>query len=88
MSDREKVIKGLEYCTGNHLCSDCGYYDPNNARCQKDLMRDVLELLKEQNGVPYVFNADGDTVCGVCGCYFDKAYSNCPKCGRKVDWNA
>ena len=51
MADREKVIKGLEYCTGNHLCSGCGYYDPDNARCQKDLMRDALELLKEQKAI-------------------------------------
>lgn len=59
--------------------------------CCEDIVTwidDALELLKEQKGVPYVFNADGETVCGVCGCYFDKAYSNCPKCGKKVDWNA
>lgn len=51
-------------------------------------IKDALELLKEQKGVPYVFDADGETACGVCGCYYDKAYSNCPKCGKKVDWNA
>ena len=51
MIDREKVVKGLEYCTGNQLCSGCGYYDPDNVRCQKDLMRDALELLKEQEPV-------------------------------------
>ena len=56
MADREKVIKGLEYCTGNHLCSGCGYYDPDNARCQKDLMRDALELLKEQR--PHLLTLD------------------------------
>lgn len=48
MADSEKVIKGLEYCTGNHLCSNCGYYDPNNTRCKTDLMRDAFILLSAQ----------------------------------------
>ena len=52
MPDREKVIKGLEHCISHHLCLGCGYYDPDNARCQKDLMRDALKLLKEQDHVP------------------------------------
>lgn len=53
----------------------------------REKLKEKLELLKEQQGVPYVFNVDGETACGSCGCYFDKAYSNCPKCGKKVDWN-
>ena len=48
----------------------------------------ILELLKEQHGVPYVFDADGETACGACGCHLDKAYGNCPKCGKRLDWNA
>lgn len=87
MTDREKVIKGLECLSSYEVCygSDCPYY---NFDCTQKIAQDVLELLKEQKGVPYVFDADGETVCGVCGCHFDKAYSNCPKCGKKVDWNA
>ena len=80
MADREEVIKGLEkvWDAFNHM----------EHELYADYVYDALELLKEQKGVPYVFNADGETVCGVCGCHFDKAYSNCPKCGKKVDWNA
>ena len=90
MTDREKVIEGLECCIDDSRtsCSGCYQQGPGfGIECRKGLMHDALVLLKEQKGVPYVFDADGETVCGVCGCYFDKAYSNCPKCGKKVDWN-
>jgi len=44
----ERVVKGLEYCIGCHPCPNCVYYDPDDLRCQKHLMRDALEVLKEQ----------------------------------------
>ena len=47
MTDREIVIYGLEHCTGPYTCSGCRYYNPNNTRCQKYLMHDALELLRE-----------------------------------------
>ena len=54
MADREKVIKGLTHCTawaGLHECQpkvgeDCPYVD--EADCKLTIMRDALELLKEQ----------------------------------------
>lgn len=51
MHDREKVIKGLEHCVGQHVCNECPYYNPNDMRCEKRLMRDALELMKEQETV-------------------------------------
>ncbi len=48
MTRFEKVIKGLEYCAGYNPCPNCGYYDSDNLQCQKALMRDALELLKER----------------------------------------
>lgn len=52
----------------------------------------VLELLKKQTKTKVVFGRtkDGEfvTECGNCGAYLGKAYSNCPKCQKKLDWNS
>ena len=54
MTDREKVIKGLECLTQRkeptvNPCRDCGYINrPNFAICVKDVASDALALLKEQ----------------------------------------
>ena len=48
MSDREKVIKGLEICTSKPCyCTDCPY----KANCcldSQEVMEDALALLKKQ----------------------------------------
>ena len=48
MTDKEKVIKGLEVCTSLlYRCADCPYY----ANCCLDgqaVMEDALALLEEQ----------------------------------------
>ena len=45
--DREKVIKGLECCLNVGDCQkQCDYFPDNG--CDKELMRDALELLKAQ----------------------------------------
>ena len=47
MTDREKVIKGLEIHTKpNSRCVGCPY--PNNGLCGDQLYVDALALLKEQ----------------------------------------
>ena len=52
MPDIEKVIKGLEFCTSTTGCTGCQYEDPCHDIEQRILgeaiMRDALELLKEQ----------------------------------------
>ena len=56
MSNREKVIKGLECCKAIHiyLCSGCPYYDDDldDSNCQESLCADALELLKEHGKEP------------------------------------
>ena len=46
MSDREKVIKGLEECTGNGNCTKCQYRKEKQALSCKKLLADALELIK------------------------------------------
>ena len=51
MPDREKVIKGLNSCSGSGTCvNSCPYYDNcgNNYSCTSNLAKDALALLKEQ----------------------------------------
>lgn len=52
MTDREKVIKGLEgiyRCVSpvNHTCGDCPYQD-NHVECKRRALSDAIALLKEQ----------------------------------------
>ena len=48
MSDREKVIRGLEVCTSDFCSEECPYYQCDGLSCHDPLMRDTLALLKEQ----------------------------------------
>jgi len=47
MSDREKTIKGLEYCSELQTCFGCPYCK-GSPTCQDDLCKDALQLIKEQ----------------------------------------
>ena len=54
MTDRGKVIKGLECCKGyEYKCNDCPYYDPDlEGRCDNEsLYDDALALVKEQESI-------------------------------------
>lgn len=50
MTDREKVIRGLELCeigSGDRCYeTECPYYEQG---CTESLKNEILELLKEQN---------------------------------------
>ena len=51
MIDREKVIKAVDICLGHGKCNDCSYRSGANysdQNCRGRMLRDVLELLKEQ----------------------------------------
>ena len=56
MTDREKVIKGLECCNSLHndsivkCATDCPYWE-FDAKCRGFVMRDALALLKAQEPV-------------------------------------
>ena len=92
--DREKIIKGLECHADrtNMSCNiaKCPYYELDF--CGVRLSQDALALLKEQTKTKVVFGRtkDGEfvTECGNCGTHLDKAYSNCPKCKKELDWNS
>ena len=47
--DMEKVIKGLEICSGNNgYCSAYCPYNNINIGCKSELMEEAITLLKEQ----------------------------------------
>ena len=51
MSDREKVIKGLEECVGNGNCAKCQYGKEKQALSCKKLLTDALELIKSAKNI-------------------------------------
>ena len=93
MTNVEKVIKGIDICLQRFRCGeDCPYYNTEKIGCMEQLREDALELLKEREKTKVVFGRtkDGEfvTECGNCGTHLDKAYSNCPKCKKELDWNS
>lgn len=87
MTDREKVIKGLECCMLSYKdgCDDCPYTD--KGMCQELLGENAIALLKAQEPVNVVYDGDLNmTLCGNCGATLDKNYGNCPECGQAVKW--
>lgn len=105
MLSLEKVIKGFEYCycakaETINCPGDCPYYAYDN--CEKQVVLDVLELLKKQEHAEPEFGTDaGRPVykCGACGSviYCISQYSPaegakdhakfCHNCGRAVKWS-
>lgn len=83
MSDREKVIKGLELCeigSGNRCYeTECPYYEQE---CTESLKNDILALLKKREPIllenqhkPYGINTNANS----------PWISRCPRCGKKVE---
>lgn len=93
MTDREKVIKGLEHCDfgGSGTCyeKECPYYQSHD--CTDELKNDILVLLKEQEPLkPYIDSLNDSCwwATGCCGTPINlKTDKFCPKCGRKVKWD-
>lgn len=75
MTDVEKVIKGLESCVKadwevcmNKVCPYAPEESYNFACCRYKVMKDALELLKEQKAPVEPFRKDDyHYYCGVCG---------------------
>ena len=90
MPDREKVIKAIEICNSEkHNCTECELFYVED--CNDKLMRDVLELLKEQESerVEIVDSDCGRThwyVCGGCKTPINQGDRFCHECGRKMKW--
>ena len=95
MTDREKVIKGLECCSSAEECGkQCPYWDDKGA-CRTHLEADALALLKAQEPMKPVVSEEkyGDALdhCPSCeralpnGGEYGKSYY-CYKCGQAVKW--
>lgn len=93
MINREKIIKGLNYCihTDGVECPNCPYWQDDD--CVESLHTDALALLKEQETI---FLKNGHHVrcmhCGEYWCYTDREGNSfpincCPYCGRPVKQN-
>ncbi len=105
MPNKEKVIKGLECCSNGvvtpyvatcRFCADCPYGE-NDIPCTKELARDALALLKEQEPVEpkEIINEQfpvGDYrrtigwLCGKCGGNLVGDGDYCSYCGQAVKW--
>ena len=59
MPDMEKVIKGLECCLEKQNCKECPFFC-FNAKCQDDMNRDALALLKEQGKRKFLIDEQGN----------------------------
>ncbi len=102
MTDREKVIKGLECHIHPFRCNDCPYWDklqPLKDCDVEQMAKDALALLREQEPQePFYCEADDSWGCGNCGetvgySEFNPGgidpvrYKHCPNCGRQVKWD-
>lgn len=101
MTEREKVIKGLECLAKQHgivgVCEpeNCPYGDLHT--CANEIARDAIALLKAQEPVEPILDID-EWKCGNCGhalghqellgdnVLFHEQYNYCPECGKKVKW--
>ena len=93
MTDREKVIKGLECCVRYtfEACEECKYHN----ECKKGdyylpLLRDALALLKAQEPVKPKF-IDGKRnhfiLCRNCNTDLIRGMKFCSYCGKAVKWD-
>ena len=90
MINRNEVIEWLKNCVYDMpYCDECPYND--HVDCKHFLMKDVFELLKEQepvkprfaDGVHYTVNK---YLCGACGHHINQNSRYCEGCGRAVKW--
>lgn len=101
MTEREKVIKGLE-CSigirGRKNCDDCPYDNDFNCIGCDIVLRDAIALLKDQE--PRVLTLEQEpikverhmeetewNVCGNCGSHVIHKWAYCPYCGKRLKWD-
>ena len=86
MTDRERVIFDIERCICHvpDACKDCSKYGGDSAlRCMEDLLKDALELLKEQEPVAHAtwLCEETSTAYDLYGVKTWAAKYKCSKCG-------
>ena len=85
MTDREKVIKGLEHCSEDG-CKECPYeQDCTMADGFSELASDALALLKEQEAVEPLDIIDEKYPVGDSNRY---KWYRCGKCKEVIPWDA
>lgn len=96
MTEREKVIKGLECCvwTDERLLTDCENCPYSNGRgcCNslRGLHMDALALLKEKEPAQVIKRKAMHMLfwcCGSCGVAITDGDKFCRMCGRAVKWD-
>lgn len=92
MTEREKVIKGLECCIKHDpddkpRCNECPY----DGACLNRLKYDALALLQAQGAVKVKIKCNtGMThwyACGACDASVDRGDRFCRRCGRVLVWD-
>lgn len=90
MTDREKVIRGLECCAVVNCGHECPYAPIGG--CRVKVLRDAIALLREQEPVKPQKMLGGVWSyerCGACGgVLYERGFAYCPWCGKAVKWNA
>ena len=90
MTDRMKVLKGVEACEPSSIkrrCRNCPYKMELN--CDYTLWHDVMDLLKEQDPVEAELEGGGSSwwwVCGECHGQISKGDRYCRHCGHEIKW--
>lgn len=79
MTDREKVIRGLE-----QFKSDFKPFCGNSADWKR--VDDAIVLLKEQEAVKPKIDAFGHPYCPKCKILVYGTWEFCPHCGRRLKW--
>ena len=95
MADVATALKtAIMNCIGPENCAKCEYRDiRTKTSCKTMLLRDALELLKEQEPVePHkvprsIAYPKGAFVCPDCSRFLEPDDPFCPGCGRKVKWD-
>ena len=88
MTDREKVIKGLNCCTHTDgaECPNCPYWQDDD--CVEALNADALALMKEQEKIGHWIYKKYDDMfmCSCCEKYsIRNDYPYCHWCGAKME---
>ena len=98
MTDREKVIKGLECCNAPNNHEECPYDGAEHYNiCTHQLLNDAIKLLKAQEPVEPQHLHDKSRLplkCGNCGAFIiiiggfcgDYKAKFCCECGTEVKW--
>ena len=94
MTEKEKVIHGLECCIrkmeGQRICDECPYDEDFNCLGCSIVLWQAIAMLREQEAVKPQLSISGMWYeCPICHRHITKDIDNyCARCGKPVKWNA